>query len=204
MSFFQNTCKPKGFGGKLMVKMMNIGHSNLAEWGFSKLTVNDNLKILDVGCGGGANVAIWLKKSPGSQVMGLDYSPISVAEAKKINKTAISEKRCEIIQGNVAKMPFADAVFDYVSAFETIYFWPDLKFCFLEVNRVLKISGTFIICNESDGTDKADEKWTKIIDGMKIYTEAQICDILKETGFGEIESYTDSKKHWLCVVAKKK
>ena len=27
MSFFQNTCKPKGLGGSLMVNMMNIGHS---------------------------------------------------------------------------------------------------------------------------------------------------------------------------------
>ena len=27
MSFFENTRKPVGFGGKLMVAMMNLGHS---------------------------------------------------------------------------------------------------------------------------------------------------------------------------------
>ena len=32
MSFFQNTCKPKGIGGKIMVHMMNTGHSSMAEW----------------------------------------------------------------------------------------------------------------------------------------------------------------------------
>ena len=32
MSFFQNTCKPKGIGGKIMVNMMNIGHSSMAKW----------------------------------------------------------------------------------------------------------------------------------------------------------------------------
>ena len=30
MGFFQNTCKPDGLGGKLMVKMMNSGHGPLA------------------------------------------------------------------------------------------------------------------------------------------------------------------------------
>ena len=29
MSFFENTRKPQGFGGKLMTKMMNSGHSRL-------------------------------------------------------------------------------------------------------------------------------------------------------------------------------
>lgn len=31
MGFFQNTAKPIGFGGKLMVKLMNIGHAKVAE-----------------------------------------------------------------------------------------------------------------------------------------------------------------------------
>lgn len=37
MSFFQNTCKPSGLGGRLMVKMMNSGHAKLADWGFSQI-----------------------------------------------------------------------------------------------------------------------------------------------------------------------
>ena len=33
MSFFENTRKPVGLGGKIMVDMMNFGHSAMAEWG---------------------------------------------------------------------------------------------------------------------------------------------------------------------------
>ena len=33
MSFFENTRKPVGLGGKLMVAMMNLGHSPVARWG---------------------------------------------------------------------------------------------------------------------------------------------------------------------------
>ena len=35
MSFFENTRKPVGLGGKLMVAMMNLGHSPMARWGLS-------------------------------------------------------------------------------------------------------------------------------------------------------------------------
>mgnify|MGYP000220098895 CR=1 FL=1 len=62
MSFFENTRKPQGFGGKLMTKMMNIGHSRLSQWGFSNISVNPDAEVLDVGCGGGANIAVWLEQ----------------------------------------------------------------------------------------------------------------------------------------------
>ena len=39
MSFFENTRKPVGFGGKIMVAMMNVGHSAVARWGLQFLNV---------------------------------------------------------------------------------------------------------------------------------------------------------------------
>lgn len=153
MGFFENTRMPKGLGGKVMVKMMNSGHSKLAHWGFSKISVKEDAKILDAGCGGGANIALWLEKCKDGHVTGIDYSEISVDESKKRNSATIKQNRCEIVQGNVAAMPFADSTFDCVSAFETIYFWPGLESCFAEVYRILKNGGIFMICNESDGTE---------------------------------------------------
>ena len=35
--FFENTRKPVGLGGKLMVAMMNVGHSAVARWGLQFL-----------------------------------------------------------------------------------------------------------------------------------------------------------------------
>lgn len=65
MSFFENTRKPIGFGGKLMVSMMNIGHNAMADWGFRFLEVSPAAHALDCGCGGGANLKKLLKKCPG-------------------------------------------------------------------------------------------------------------------------------------------
>ena len=203
MKFFENTRKPQGFGGKLMTKMMNSGHAKLSQWGFSNISAKPDAKVLDVGCGGGANIATWLDKCRNGHVTGLDYSEVSVAESQELNAAAIKQGKCRVLQGDVSAIPFSDEGFDYVSAFETVYFWPGLKKCFSEVNRVLKSGGTFLICNESDGTNASDEKWTKIIGGMKIYNRDQLVAALKEAGFTEIKTYINAKKHWMCIAATK-
>lgn len=204
MGFYQNTRKPVGFGGTIMVRLMNVCHSPIATWGFSKLSMRDNLNILDIGCGGGKNIATWLRKSKNSHVTGLDYSEVSVAESSKKNKWAIKRNRCEILRGNVAEMPFSDNTFDCVSAFETIYFWPGLEECFTEVNRVLKHGGIFMVCNGSDGENESDEKWLNIIEGMSVYNEDQLHSALEKAGFYKIKCYINTEKHWLCIFAKKK
>ena len=110
MSFFENTRKPVGLGGKLMVAMMNLGHSPVARWGLQFLRLAPNAKVLNCGCGGGANIKRMLKKCPHGVVKGIDYSPVSVEKTRKLNRTAIQEGRCAVLQGSVADMAFEDAM----------------------------------------------------------------------------------------------
>lgn len=202
MSFFQNTCKPEGIGGKIMVHMMNTGHSSMAEWGFTHLEIAQEHICLDIGCGGGANVKRLLEKTPYGKVTGIDYSEISVKKSQKINKEETANGRCEILQGNVMELPFGNEAFDVITAFETIYFWPDIHDAFGQVYRVLKNTGTFMICNELNGENSKEEKWTDTIQGMKIYHSGQIEKALEGAGFTDIKIYKN-KKGWLCVVCKK-
>ncbi len=202
MSFFQNTSKPDGLGGEIMVSMMNLGHSLMAEWGFTHIKVGDKDSSLDIGCGGGANIKKLLEKSPHGKVIGIDYSEVSVKKSEKVNQEEIKNNRCRILQGNVMELPFARENFDLITAFETIYFWPDINKAFEEVYRVLKSGGTFMICNESNGENSKDEKWTNRIQGMKIYTSGQIEKALQATGFTDIKT-DKNEKGWICVVAKK-
>ena len=202
MGFFQNTAKPIGFGGKLMVKLMNIGHAKVAEWGFSHVNIPSSATVLDIGCGGGSNVASWIKRCPKGHITGLDYSPVSVAASQKYNQKAISENRCQIVEGDVSRLTFTENTFDAVSAFETVYFWPGLENCFQEVFRVLKKGGTFLIVNESDGTNPKQDKWINIIEGLKIYKESDLTETLKNVGFTNIRAF-HTDKHWLAILCDK-
>ncbi len=42
-----------------MVNMMNNGHAKMAEWGLKFLKLKETDHILDIGCGGGANIALY-------------------------------------------------------------------------------------------------------------------------------------------------
>ena len=201
MSFFENTRKPVGLGGKIMVAMMNVGHSAVARWGLQFLNAAPDAKVLDCGCGGGANIKRLLKKCPQGVVKGIDYSPVSVEKSKKVNEAAITEGRCAVLQGSVADMIFADDWFDAVTAFETVYFWPGPVESFREVYRTLQPGGIFLIVNESDGENSQDNKWLSVIDGMRIYNGDQLARFLTEAGFSKVIMDKDAKKHWLCALA---
>ena len=201
MSFFENTRKPTGFGGKLMVLMMNVGHRALSGWGLRFLKLAPDAKVLDCGCGGCANIRTLLKKCPKGIVKGIDYSAVSAEQARKRNADAIQAGRCAVWQGSVEQIIFASGWFDAVTAFETVYFWPDLPKSFREIRRVLRPGGTLLICNECSGDAPGDEAWTKKIAGMRIYPAAELQRLLEQAGFRRIQIHKTSR--WLCLTAQK-
>ena len=202
MSFFENTRKPVGLGGKMMVSMMNFGHRALADWGFRFLRAAGDATVLDCGCGGGANIKRLLEQCPEGRVFGIDYADVSVAASQKNNRAAIEAGRCVISKACVTDLPFEDAAFDLVTAFETVYFWPEPVQSFGEGLRVLKPGGSLLVCNECGGSAGKGEKWEKKIDGMTVYGEGELTSLLKEAGFRSIRSYKN-QKGWLCVTAQK-
>lgn len=201
--FFSNCGKPQGTMGKVVVAMMNRGHAGTAAWGFSHLDLQGNEQVLDCGCGGGANLAKFLQLLPTGAVTGLDYSPVSVEKARAVNRAAIDAGRCEIVQGNVLELPFDDGRFDVVTAFETVYFWPEIARCFAEVHRVLTSGGVFMITNETTGKTGAHEKWQKLVDGMSVYTGEELEALLIGAGFARVEVDEDLKADRLNVRAYK-
>ena len=201
--FFNNTRKPEGILGRIIAVSMNLGHSSVSKWGIRHIENIQAERIIDLGCGGGKNVNRLLKKFPCAKVAGLDYSDISVKKTSKLNKKEIRKGRCRVVKAGVDNIPFKSDTFDLAAAFETVYFWPGPVKSFMEVNRILKENGIFMIVNESDGKGKYDEKWSRYIDGLRIYSVKQLADYLKEAGFREVISSHEIEKHRICIIAKK-
>ena len=201
--FFNQTRKPEGFLGKLMLSTMNSGHAKLADWWLAHLPKLSASAAVDLGCGGGRNAGELLKKYPAAHVTAIDYSSLCVEKAAQYNRAMIAAGRCTVLQGNVADLALPAESFDLATAFETVYFWPGLEKCFTQAAKVLKPGGYFLICNESDGTDPTSLKFETIIDGMKNYTTQEIEAALKAAGFSRVETDHHPAKPWIAVLARK-
>ena len=129
--------KPSGWLGMRMAQAMNLSHATMTDWGLQQLTAVKGAAILDVGCGGGRTVQKLASLAPEGTVIGLDYSPASVAVSRETNAKEIEAGRVRIEQGSVAALPFPDGAFDIVTAVETHYYWPDLPANVREILRVL-------------------------------------------------------------------
>lgn len=201
--YFNQTRKPEGFLGKMMIRRMNRGHARMAEWGMEYLKGLMPCEIMELGCGGGKNAGELLQLFPEAKVTALDYSPLSVEQAREHNRDAITAGRCVVMEGEVSTLAFDAERFDLVTAFETIYFWPGLEHCFAQVVKTLRPGGCFLIVNESDGTDETSLRFEQIIDGMRNYTVEQINEALKAAGFVEIRTDHHPEKPWIAVLARK-
>ncbi|MBQ9889231.1 MAG: methyltransferase domain-containing protein [Bacteroidales bacterium] len=201
---FSNTRKPEGFWGRMMVAGMNGGsHAAMASWGLSFVNIPEVGEIIDIGCGGGGNLNRLMERSLHANVTGIDYSSVSVEKSRKVNADAIAAGRCKVLEASVANLPFEEDTFGMATAFETVYFWPEIEKSFAEVMRVLSPGGKFLIVNEDDGLSGNNEKWENMIEGMHTYTPDELKTHLTAVGFRDITVHCNASKHWLCVTAVK-
>jgi ubiquinone/menaquinone biosynthesis C-methylase UbiE len=199
---------PKGIFGRRVAKRMNKGHASLAEWGLSNIKLRADMKILDIGCGGGANINSFARIITNGLVFGIDYSPTSVEVSKEVNKEFINSGRVEIHHSSVSELPFDENTFDLVSGFEAYYFWPDLTNDLKEIYRVLKIDGVLLLVNEgykceNEKKRKIVEKWTKL-GNFEVHSPDEYKDFLTRAGFSDIQIFEQKEQGWITSIAKKK
>ena len=193
MGFFSNMRKPEGKLGNIQLKSMNKEHTPVSLWGLKHLNISPDDVILDIGCGGGMNINRMAQGA--KKVYGVDYSIESVNLSKEVNEDLIKEGRVEVHEGNVMDLPFEDNSFDIVTAFETVYFWPDIVKSFGEVKRVLKPGGMFLIGCEANGTNNLAMKFFDKVVDMTFYEDNDLVGFLKSNGFKEITVYLRDGKN---------
>ena len=187
MGIFDNMRKPKGKLGQIQLKSMNKEHTPVALWGLKHLDIQEDDVILDVGCGGGININRMAKKA--KKVYGVDYSIESVKVSREVNRQEIYDGKVEVVKGDVQSLPFDDDTFDVVTAFETVYFWPNIEKCFGEVKRVLKPGGIFLIGTESNGSDNIAMNLSEKFIDMTVYNDEELTQFLQNNDYSKITVY---------------
>lgn len=187
--------------GEQVLERMNRSHNELALWALSKTDISNSKAILDIGCGGGKNISNMLSLAPDARVFGIDYSEASVAKSVSLNSDAVASGRTEVHLGNASELPYVDGEFDFVTAFETVYYWENIVDCFKGVRRILAEGGRFLICNE-DCDNKGIEEASAAL-GMTLFTADELGDLLARAGFSDIEVYAHENTRWVCAIGTK-
>lgn len=201
----ENAEKPDGFWGKLMIRSMNKGHSELTDWALCHIKTEPGDYVLDVGCGGGKTVGKLSKMVGNGKVYGIDYSDLCIKKAEKLNHKNVLCGKVKLQKATVSALPFDSDKFDLVTAVETYYFWPDKLNDLREIWRVLKPGGKIMLVFEMLKDKNDPEKWSKVEERLNIeaVSREDIDAMLERAGYLNIRTYVKSGTTWLCAVAEK-
>ena len=104
---------------------------------FVRLTgLKPGARVADLGCGSGAFTALLARA--GYVCVGLDISPQLVAVGRR------KHPEIAFVEGDIERLPFADAGFDGVLLSGVVHHFPDPSPCAAEVFRVLRPHGRFL------------------------------------------------------------
>jgi ubiquinone/menaquinone biosynthesis C-methylase UbiE len=110
---------------------------------FSHIDYDGATRLLEVGCGVGAQTEILLRRFPELHVTGVDRSPAQLAAAERnLSATAWCESRYALRQADAADLPFAERSFDAAYLCWVLEHMPSPARVLSEVRRVLSPGAT--------------------------------------------------------------
>ena len=184
---------------------MNFSHSDLTDWGLTHVSIEKDFKILDVGCGGGRTIQKLATTTTEGLICGVDYAKGSVAASGAKNARLINAGRVAIQRASVSQLPFTDNTFDFVSAVETQYYWPDLLNDMREILRVLKPGGTLAVIVESykgGSNEILHAPVMNLLRSTRLSINEQK-ELFTTAGYTDVQAFEEHKKSWLCATGKK-
>ena len=199
--------KPTVWLGRFSLWRMNASHSKLTDWGLGHVAIEEHYTILDVGCGGGRTVSKLAAKATRGKVYGVDYSEESVTASKRLNAAWIDLGRVEIRNGSVSRLPFADGMFDLVTAVETHFWWSDLPGDMREVFRVTKPGGAVIVIAEiykgaNTAPSRLAEKYASRT-GLALLSADEHREMCTNAGYKDVQVIEERSKGWICAIGRR-
>lgn len=200
-----NPRKPEGTEGEEMLERMNQSHYEVTGWALSYWEIQEDDRVLDIGCGGGATLHRMAEKVTSGHVTGVDYSDVSVETSRRNNEKNIKSGKMDVLEGSVENLPFADDSFDKIITVESFYFWPDPQENLKEVRRVLKEGGTFLLVADTYNKEGLDPKTLENICRFHLFTPTaeEFRKLFEKAGFTDIQIHVKEGTDWICVEGKK-
>lgn len=162
------------------------------------LNLKQEDEYFEMGCGGGILLRQALERV--SFAAGIDHSRDMVELSRKNNADAIASGRAEILEGNVAALPWPDSRFSAGASANMFFFVPEPQKALSEACRVLRPGGRFALITLADSLPgKAIFGW---LYKLRLYSDARMEKMLKDAGFGRVEVHTRRFFYQICYAVK--
>jgi len=122
---------------------------------FSRLQINSNHHVLDLGCGVGV-IAEYISDQTGCKVTGLDYSQSAIDIAQQ--RTSTKTDRLKFIYGDMNQLELPKHHYDAMISLDTLYWVDDLSKVLRIVGESIKPGGQMGIFMLNDGDTVDDRK----------------------------------------------
>jgi len=98
------------------------------------LPARRDLRILDCGCGTGANLGLLGRYG---RVVAFDVSEVGLAHARAA--------ACPLVRADATRVPFRDGIFDLATSFDVLQMLPDDRVALVEMARVVRPGGALVV-----------------------------------------------------------
>ncbi|MBI4913220.1 MAG: class I SAM-dependent methyltransferase [Acidobacteria bacterium] len=138
---------PSGPLGWLAGQIMRWRPSNLerSRLGASALGVLPGERVLEIGFGPGLAIREILRLEEKCRVVGIDRSPLMLAQAKRLNWNAVSAGQVELLRAEAEALPDFSHPFDKVLAINVFMFWKDPGTVLRGIRRVMSPGGSLVL-----------------------------------------------------------
>jgi SAM-dependent methyltransferase len=196
----QQFALPSGVLGHLIGRLMNRSNRRMNAFTIDVLALNASDRVLEIGFGGGLNLARLVERVPNGHVVGVEPSDTMLSAARKAYAENIATGHLRLEHGSAERLPLPDGSFDAVFTVNTIYFWKDAEAGAREIRRVLGAGGrvavTLLPGDRMEGLGFPR-------DVFRFWSVQEVEALLRTVGFTQVrlERPQDLSMRWLSVVA---
>ncbi|MFB6094253.1 MAG: class I SAM-dependent methyltransferase [Halanaeroarchaeum sp.] len=164
------------------LRPLYAGFAPTREQYFSALSLEDDDRVLDVGCGTGAST----RRVVGADrsVHGVDLSPAQLAYAR--TKPAVADVSFAL--GDATHLPYRDDAFDVVLSVGSLPYVPDVRTALAEAHRVMVPDGRLLLVGPKTPDRVLARRVADAV--LRTFDPDSIASTCRSVGFTDVEMRT--------------
>jgi SAM-dependent methyltransferase len=188
-------------GGLILAPLWNRRNLALNEAALNSLALHSDDRVLEVGFGGGYLLGRMAAVVTEGSLAGVDVSPAMVAFCERRYRALVRKGKLELKCASAESLPYPDHHFDKVCTVNSVFYWEDAGQAISELYRVLEEGGVLVMvftCKESLETKRLGQ-------GIVLYEDDQVYQMIESAGFGKIEMCraSDRYREFVCAAGTK-